>query len=164
MKAWATFGPALLACTGCVSVIAAAAVSGSDQGASGRERKFAQAQKGEAYQRDREILKAANPDLCSVGKRPAFERFVEAARRDTEHTLAPEVTLAEANEWSDTLRATLDLQQSGCRAPDAPTKASAPAVPVIVLEEDTPNVLTHADGGEAVTGAPVGSGGQRATP
>ncbi len=162
MGKWVSIGVVLLGCAGCVQVVAAAAVSGSDQGASGRERKFAQLQKGEAYERDRELLKTTDPAACSAGKRPAFERFVEAARRDTEHTLTPEVTLAEANEWTDTLRSTLKLQQKLCRAPDAPP-APTSTVPVVVLEEDpTPpasNVPTDAD-----AGVPSGWVEQRAAP
>jgi len=45
-----------------VAIIAAGGASGSNHGASSRERQNAQRQKGEAYARNRELLASAKPE------------------------------------------------------------------------------------------------------
>lgn len=120
----------LLLCS-CVQVIAAAGAAGSNHGASSQERRNSQAQKGEAYSRNRELLASAKAERCSPGRRAGFANFLEYANRKTEEMVKPQATLAEANKWSDNLRAMLSTEQEACARPDPVLPPVAPvATPV----------------------------------
>jgi hypothetical protein len=112
-------------------VVAAAGAAGSNHGASARERTNAQSQKGEAYFRNREVLASAKPEQCTPSRRAAFEGFLTSAKQKTEEMLKPQATLAESNQWSDTLRASLSTEQVACAVPDAPVP------PAVVRSADT---------------------------
>ncbi len=104
-------------CWGC-AVFAAVAVDGSHQGADGRVRKFQQAQKGEAYSRNIALLASAKPSRCAHDRRQQFETFLHAAKGETERALTDEVTLAEANQWTDELKLRLPAEQAACETQD----------------------------------------------